>query len=65
MEVKHNFKYHDYQLQKLSDADLKHIFIGVRGKINTRKRLRQDSKELEIYYCYIIREIEKRILFFM
>ena len=54
----------DYQLQELSDDDLKVVFINTRSKINISKRLKQSNKELEMYYCYIVREMERRNSFF-
>ena len=47
-------------LAKLTIDDLKQHFIDIRGKINKCKRTKQDSKDLEVYYCYVIRELEHR-----
>ena len=47
-------------LKKLSEDTLKKLCLSVRSTINKNKRLKKDSKELEIYFCYIIRELENR-----
>jgi len=33
--------------------------MEVRSKINKSKRLKKESKDLEIYFCYVIRALEK------
>ncbi len=47
-------------LARLSSDDLKRHFIEVRGRLNKQKRTKQNSKDLEVYYCYVIRELEHR-----
>jgi len=47
-------------LAKLSNDDLKRHFIEVRGRLNKQKRTKQIAKDLEVYYCYVIRELEHR-----
>ena len=47
-------------LIKLSDDELKNEFLSIRGKIHASKRKNHETKELEIYYCYITREMERR-----
>ena len=47
------------ELQRLSIDELKRLCMEVRSKINRRKRLKKASKELEIYFCYVIRALEK------
>lgn len=47
-------------LAKLTIDDLKRHFIEIRGKINKCKRIKQDAKDLEVYFCYIVRELEHR-----
>jgi len=47
-------------LAKLSIEELKQHFIEIRGKINKRKRVKEDAKDLEVYFCYVIRELEHR-----
>lgn len=50
----------DEQLACLKENELKNLFIGLRSTINENRRLRRPSKELEVYYCYVVRELEKR-----
>tara|TARA_Y100000992_G_C21235303_1_gene477690 strand:- start:507 stop:722 length:216 start_codon:yes stop_codon:yes gene_type:complete len=55
---------HEYNLRKLNHQELKNLFITVRGEIiHSQKNKNYDSndkKELEIFYCYICKEIEER-----
>ena len=44
----------------INDDELKSIFLKLRGKINESKRKKIETKDLEIYYCYVVREIERR-----
>ena len=55
--------YNEDELSRLSDNDLNRHFLTIRSKINISRRKRQNSKHLEIYYCYIYRELEKRSVF--
>ena len=48
------------ELASLSDDDLKQHFLSVRSRINTGKRQGTDTKQLEVYYCYVVREINLR-----
>ena len=52
---------HD-DLGRLSEDDLKNHFLQVRSSINTLKRKNMPVKQLEIYCCYVIRELENRSL---
>jgi hypothetical protein len=47
-------------LDSLSDEELQSEYLAIRGQIHAGKRRHTTTKKLEIYYCYIIREIEKR-----
>jgi hypothetical protein len=47
-------------LSRLNDDELKKHCMEVRSKINRSQRINKDSKELEIYFCYILRELETR-----
>ena len=47
-------------LAKLSNDDLRRHFIEVRGTLNKFKRTRQNSKDIEVYFCYVVRELEHR-----
>ena len=48
------------ELAKLSNDDLKALFLKVRSSINEAKRRKKQSVKEEIYFCYITREIERR-----
>ena len=50
------------QLESLNENELRSLFIKTRAKINKNKRLNKLAQDLEIYYCYIVREIERRSL---
>ena len=50
----------EVSLKELSDEQLKKTFLDLRYQINKSKRLKKDSKDLEVYYCYVIREMEAR-----
>jgi riboflavin synthase len=52
------FSYVD--MAKLSEDELKKHYVEVRSNINKNKRLNLKTKDLEIYICYVIREIESR-----
>ena len=48
------------QLSKLSTEELQREFLSVRGRINLARKNNKDSVDLEIYYCYITRELDYR-----
>jgi len=48
------------ELAKLPLDELKRLCINLRGKINKNKRIKKNSFDLEIYFCYVVRELEKR-----
>ena len=50
--------YSSDQLNKLSDRELRDTFFSVRSEINKAKKKNIEVKDLEIYYCYVAREIE-------
>ena len=52
--------YNSDQLSKISDEDLHREFLSVRAEINKAKKRKSRSLELEIYYCYVTREIKIR-----
>ncbi len=52
--------YSSDQLNKLSDRELRDTFFSVRSEINKAKKKNVEVKDLEIYYCYVAREIELR-----
>ena len=53
-------KYSTDQLSNISNEDLEKEFLAVRSAINTAKRKKEDSRELEIYFCYVSREYQSR-----
>tara|TARA_B100000282_G_scaffold236232_1_gene178705 strand:+ start:280 stop:468 length:189 start_codon:yes stop_codon:yes gene_type:complete len=52
--------YNERELSNLNDEDLKNLFLKIRSNIFLKKKVENDTKELEIYYCYICKEIEER-----
>ena len=48
------------ELTMLSNDRLNEHIIEVRGKINTSKRLNKDARDIEIYFCYLLREAQNR-----
>ena len=48
------------ELATLNEDDLKQHYLSVRSKINAGKRQGTDTKHLEMYYCYVVREINSR-----
>ena len=51
------------EILTLNDKELNDMFFAVRSEINKKKKQQRkgsDIKELEIYYCYLYREIEQR-----
>ena len=52
--------YSNDQLSKVSDEDLSKEYLSVRSQINMKKRNKKETLELEIYFCYISREIQER-----
>ena len=49
------------ELKELTDVLLHKHIIEVRGRINTQKRIKRDPRELEIYFCYVLREAQNRL----
>ena len=56
-----NKEYTDTELKNLSNEQIKKLFLEVRSRllINCRNEI-IDNKDIEVYLCYITREIEKR-----
>ena len=51
------------QLSNLHTSELKSLFLDVRSRINKLRKKKGEAgslKELETYYCYIFRELEKK-----
>ena len=54
-------------LEKLRDNELKKIFLSLRSRIKEREKEKplkkeglKNLKELQMYYCYVYRELEVR-----
>jgi hypothetical protein len=48
------------EISKLAHGELKDLFFKVRSAIQFAKRKKTNAKELEIYYCYVSRELQNR-----
>ena len=48
------------ELTRLSIADLKQHFLDIRSKINIGKSKNKDVIDLEIYVCYVLKELQDR-----
>lgn len=56
-------QYTDTELVSLSDTQIKSLFFEVRSILLQKNNLDKSlEKEIEIYLCYIAREIENRNL---
>jgi|TARA_R110001583_G_scaffold62224_3_gene183266 hypothetical protein len=49
------------QIENLSDDELKNIYMSIRSQIILNKKTKNDTKDLEILFCYVSRELEVRI----
>lgn len=47
-------------LEKLNDYELKKVFLDVRSMLNKARRSRSNTREIEIDYCYIQKEMQCR-----
>ena len=52
--------YSNDQLHKVSDDDLGKEYMTVRAALNISKKKKIRTVNLEIYFCYISREIQDR-----
>ena len=48
------------ELKNLSNAELRQLFLDTRSKINIGRSKKQDVQELEVYFCYISKELQDR-----
>ena len=48
------------ELKNLNTAELKQHFLDIRSKINIGKFKKQDVKDLEVYFCYVSKELQDR-----
>ena len=53
-------EYTPEELKTLSDLAIKELFLKIRSKILLLKNNIDQQKELEIYYCYVSKELEDR-----
>ena len=55
-------QYTDFELTGLSNEQIKKLFLEVRSILLQSQKNRYDRKDMEIYLCYITRELESRSL---
>ena len=55
-----NYEITEEYLEKLNDYELKRVFINTRSLLNRARRNRSRTKEIEIDYCYIQKEMQCR-----
>ena len=48
------------ELAKLSNEELRNLFLEIRSFINLSRKNKQNCVSQEIYFCYISRELSKR-----
>jgi len=53
-------EYSEIELKNMSDNDIKEHFLLLRSNIITRGHKKLDTKHLEVYYCYVCKEIQNR-----
>ena len=53
-------EYSELELKKMTDRDIKEHFLVLRSCIIRMNQKKFDTKELEIYYCYVYKEIQNR-----
>ncbi len=53
-------EYSELELKSLSDDDIKTHFLLLRSNIITMHQKKLDTKNLEVYYCYVYKEIQNR-----
>ena len=54
-------EYTPQELSNLENEEIKKLFLEVRSRLISKENI-EEKKSLEIYYCYIARELESRIL---
>lgn len=50
------------ELRALNEEEIKILFLEVRSKLFSKKLEENVKKDLEIYYCYIYKELQNRSL---
>jgi|APSaa5957512535_1039671.scaffolds.fasta_scaffold798527_1 hypothetical protein len=53
-------EYSESQLKLMGTIEIKKHFLSIRAQIILNYQQSIDTKELEIYYCYISKEIQNR-----
>ena len=53
--------HNDDTLREMPDDKIHNIERGLKGKIETLRRKNVNTKELEVEYCYVKRELEHRM----
>lgn len=53
-------EYSEAELKNMSDNDIKEHFLLLRSNIITMNHKKLDTKSLEVYYCYVYKEIQNR-----
>lgn len=48
------------ELRALGTANLKQHFLDIRSKINIGRSKKQDVTDLEVYFCYVSKELQDR-----
>jgi|TARA_R110002126_G_scaffold204133_2_gene351560 hypothetical protein len=48
------------ELKKLNTTELKQHFLDIRSKINIGRSKKQDVSDLEVYFCYVVKELQDR-----
>jgi len=48
------------ELKRLSNDDLRQLFLKVRSVINYSKKSQTRSMTIEVYFCYISKELNSR-----
>jgi hypothetical protein len=54
------FDYTDEELSRLDNETLKSLFFKLRSFIFEKMRKNEKSRAVEIYLCYVSRELQKR-----
>ena len=50
------------ELRALNEEEIKKLFLEVRSKLFSKNLEENVKKDLEIYYCYIYKELQSRSL---
>ena len=54
-------QYSEEELSMLTDEAIKALFLQVRSIIIAKRKIAaKDAKENEIYFCYIVKELQNR-----